>query len=670
MSQENVTPDLARERSKATFDVENLAEFMIGGRDRLKRKRFLQNIAIQDPFFKKQKSWSFCSVEEQYDMGLSKSIYIQKKLQEMGITDMQEAFYYRECAAAHENSPLGLHYAMFLPTINKQATPEQKKKWLPLAENYKMIGTYAQTELGHGTFIRGLETTATYDPKTKEFILDSPTLTSKKYWPGCLGKTSNHCVVMAQLYTQGKSHGPHMFMVQIRSMEDHSVLPGIEVGVIGNKFGYGTNDNGFLSFDKLRIPRENMLMRYSQVHDDGTYVKPQNAKLAYGSMVLIRSSIVSDAARGLAQACVISIRYSAVRRQTEAYPGGEEPQILDYQTQQYRLFPLLASAYSLQLAGKYVFNTYLEVNDQIEKGNLESMPELHALSAGLKAFSTYEASAGIEVCRICCGGHGYSQASGLPKIYVDVVPGCTYEGENTVMMLQTARYLMKCYSRAKQGQKLPGFVQYIGQNLNKKSCMSEEVALGCLVMAYEHRAARLVEAAAMRMQSLIQGGKKQHEAWNGSSVQLFWAAKAHCHLFCVKNFVDAIQAKSLSSKTTTVMKSVCQLYGVHGILENLGEFMQDGFFSGEQVGYLQRKMLALFEDIRPNAVALVDAFDYPDMVLGSCLGRYDGQVYQALYDYAKSAPMNQTEIHSTYYKHLKPLINPETTSDAMQFAKL
>ncbi|XP_076083784.1 peroxisomal acyl-coenzyme A oxidase 1-like isoform X6 [Mytilus galloprovincialis] len=588
----------------------------------------------------------------------------------MGITDMQEAFYYRECVLQHTSTPLDLHFQAFIPTIEKQCTNQQKDRWLQKSQELKIIGAYAQTELGHGTFIRGLETTATYDPKTKEFILDSPTLTSKKYWPGCLGKTSNHCVVMAQLYTQGKSHGPHMFMVQIRSMEDHSVLPGIEVGVIGNKFGYGTNDNGFLSFDKLRIPRENMLMRYSQVHDDGTYVKPQNAKLAYGSMVLIRSSIVSDAARGLAQACVISIRYSAVRRQTEAYPGGEEPQILDYQTQQYRLFPLLASAYSLQLAGKYVFNTYLEVNDQIEKGNLESMPELHALSAGLKAFSTYEASAGIEVCRICCGGHGYSQASGLPKIYVDVVPGCTYEGENTVMMLQTARYLMKCYSRAKQGQKLPGFVQYIGQNLNKKSCMSEEVALGCLVMAYEHRAARLVEAAAMRMQSLIQGGKKQHEAWNGSSVQLFWAAKAHCHLFCVKNFVDAIQAKSLSSKTTTVMKSVCQLYGVHGILENLGEFMQDGFFSGEQVGYLQRKMLALFEDIRPNAVALVDAFDYPDMVLGSCLGRYDGQVYQALYDYAKSAPMNQTEIHSTYYKHLKPLINPETTSDAMQFAKL
>lgn len=41
-----------------------------------------------------------------------------------------------------------------------------------------------QTELGHGTFIRGLETTCTYDPTTEEFVLNSPTLTSYKWWPG------------------------------------------------------------------------------------------------------------------------------------------------------------------------------------------------------------------------------------------------------------------------------------------------------------------------------------------------------------------------------------------------------------------------------------------------------------------------------------------------------
>lgn len=43
---------------------------------------------------------------------------------------------------------------------------------------------FFQTELGHGTFLRGLETTATYDPSTEEFVLNSPTLTSYKWWPG------------------------------------------------------------------------------------------------------------------------------------------------------------------------------------------------------------------------------------------------------------------------------------------------------------------------------------------------------------------------------------------------------------------------------------------------------------------------------------------------------
>jgi len=64
---------------------------------------------------------------------------------------------------------------------------------------------------------------------------------------------------------------------------------------------------------------------------------------------------------------------------------------------------------------------------------------MHATSSGLKALSTDIASAGIEVCRLCCGGHGYSLSSGIPKIYANMTAACTYEGENTVLYLQTAR---------------------------------------------------------------------------------------------------------------------------------------------------------------------------------------------------------------------------------------
>lgn len=76
--------------------------------------------------------------------------------------------------------PAGVHYDMFIPALKNLGTTEQQAEYVPRAINCKIIGAYAQTELGHGTFIRGLETTATYDLSTKEFIVHSPTITAYK----------------------------------------------------------------------------------------------------------------------------------------------------------------------------------------------------------------------------------------------------------------------------------------------------------------------------------------------------------------------------------------------------------------------------------------------------------------------------------------------------------
>lgn len=64
----------------------------------------------------------------------------------------------------------------------------------------------------------------------------------------------------------------------------------------------------------------------------------------------------------------------------------------------------------------------------------------------------------------------------------------------------------------------------------------------------------------------------------------------------------------------------------------------------DQVELIHNSLESLLLDIRSNAVAFVDAFDYPDAILGSCLGRYDGQVYQALYEYSKLSPLNNTDV--------------------------
>lgn len=69
---------------------------------------------------------------------------------------------------------------MFIPALKNLGTHEQQKEWLSRAWDCKIIGAYAQTEMGHGTFIRGLETTATYDPRAKEFVIHSPTISAYK----------------------------------------------------------------------------------------------------------------------------------------------------------------------------------------------------------------------------------------------------------------------------------------------------------------------------------------------------------------------------------------------------------------------------------------------------------------------------------------------------------
>ncbi|XP_072414285.1 peroxisomal acyl-coenzyme A oxidase 1 isoform X5 [Chiloscyllium punctatum] len=551
---------------------------------------------------------------------------------------------------------------MFIPTLENQCTSEQKEKWLHPCYTQQIIGTYAQTELGHGSFIRGLETTATYDPSTQEFVLNSPTVTSIKWWPGGLGKTSNHAIVLAQLYTQGQCKGLHAFIVPIRRMGTHEPLPGVVVGDIGPKFGYDEVDNGYLKLENVRVPRENMLMRYAKVMPDGTYMKPPSDKLTYGTMVFIRSMIVGDSARALSQACTIAIRYSAVRHQSELKPGDPEPQILDYQTQQYKLFPLLVTAYAFRFVGNFMRETYHRITGDMNDGDYSQLPELHALSAGLKAFTSWVASAGIEECRMACGGHGYSRSSGLPDIYVTFSPSCTYEGENTVMMLQTARYLFKSYTQAKSGQKLVGTVSYLNDlcsHIQPQQVASQPMVvdindISSLVEAYQLRAANLVEAAARNYRMELGRRKNKEEAWNSTSIDLVRASGAHCHYVVVKLF-----AAKLSEITDTaihdVLSTLCLMYALYGISKNSGDFLHAGILNDLHISHVHQRVKELLAVIRPNAVALVDAFDYPDAVLASVLGRYDGNVYEHMFEWAKRSPLNKTEVHQSFYKYLKPL---------------
>ena len=139
--------------------------------------------------------------------------------------------------------------------------------------------------------MQGLETTATFDKEKQEFVINSPTITSIKFWPGDMGKFSNHALVFAKLIIEGKSYGVNAFLVQTRCLKTWQPVQGVEMGDVGPKYGYNTKDNGFLLFRNVRIPRENMMCRYAEVSKDGSIELKGDLRALYGIMLETRVRI-------------------------------------------------------------------------------------------------------------------------------------------------------------------------------------------------------------------------------------------------------------------------------------------------------------------------------------------------------------------------------------------
>lgn len=652
----DVNPDLASERLSPSFNVETLTNLLDGGAEETQRRRSVVITIQKDPVFSLENLY-FKTQSERYEGAVRNIFHLKKKVKELGWEDNGREMDYALRTLSGEYS-LNIH-GVFIRSLTALGTDQQIAKWLPLANNYQILGTYAQTELGHGTYLRGLETTATFDPTTQEFIIDTPTITATKWWPGELGKTSTHALVLAQLRSNGKNYGMHPFIVPIRSLKDHSPLPGITVGDIGPKMAFQQVDNGYLMMRNIRIPKENMLSRFSEVLPDGSYVKRGSEKINYFTMIAVRVAMIGgEVVETLMKACTISVRYSAVRRQSEMKPGAQEAKILDYQTQQQKLFPLLATCYSIHFMARQMTAFYNEAFKEIRVENFNSLAELHAIASGLKGFATETCSNGVEVCRKACGGHGYSLFSGLPSLYTRVVASCTYEGENTVLHLQAARFLIKCFGTAQSGKPLPRTTSYLSTPLSSGCQANTHLDFlnpDVYIKAYESRAYRLIAAAAGKLHRLVQSGTEQYVAWNSTSVELVKASIAHIHYLIVKTFASAVSSLSTQPEIKTVLQRLCDLYALHGIFTSAGDFLQHDYLSGKQLDLATTAYLGLLADLRKDAVLLVDAFDFTDQQLISALGTYDGNVYHNLLEWAQRNPDNN-KVSPVFEKYLKPYL--------------
>lgn len=656
-----VNPDLAREREKASFNPVELTFLLYGGRERTERKRYLESLLINDPVFSKDDAY-ILDPKHSYERSCQKGLQILELIKKYNITTKEDIEILDKLAGT--TFPFGLSKTMFIPTIRSQGTEEQKAKWLPLAESFQIIGTYAQTELGHGTHVQGLETTATYDKKCQEFVIHSPSLTACKWWPGNLGKSSNFAVVPARLIVDGNDHGIQMFIVQLRDLQTHQPMQGITIGDIGPKFSVllNGNDNGFLMFDHVRIPLNQMLMGLAKLSPDGTFTRAAHSKLMYGTMSFVRAIIVLSSFWQLSKAVTIAIRYSAVRRQGHLKHGEPEAQVIDYKTQQYKLLPGLALAFALKFCFDHVWSLFQESQNKIAAGDLSMLPELHAITSGLKAFSTSNSLRHAENCRLACGGHGYLLCSGLPELYTGINASCTFEGDNDVLYLQVARYLVKIVSKVQEGEELPSLLSFFSRTPRQCSVMNGKGFLDPNLQRkiYQDRTSSEVKTVAERLQNKIIAGMDPTDAWNELSVDLVRCAKGYSNCVLVLFVLESMDKLSgICRNLHGVLKSLADLFVLCGLMETSGSFIEAGVLSTQQVQFIRQEVYTLMEKLRPEAVTLVDAFDYSDYDLNSALGRYDGNVYEDLFKRAQASPLNEHQVPAAYYKFLRPLMNSQ-----------
>jgi acyl-CoA oxidase len=531
----------------------------------------------------------------------------------------------------------GVQWGLFGGAVENLGT-ERHAEYVKDTITLELLGCFAMTETGHGSDVQALETTATYDAETEEFVINSATPTARKDYIGGAAETATIAAVFAQLITtedgEQVNHGVHCVLVPLRD-EDGNDLPGVTTSDCHYKGGLPGVDNGRIMFDHVRVPRVNLLNKFGDVAADGTYSSPiDNPNRRFFTMIgtLIRGRVTVGGSAGNAARVGLDIatRYALQRRQFEAPDDDGEVLIMDYLVHQRRLFPLIARSYALQFAqNELVSKTHdLQTSDVVDA---EEQRELEARAAGLKAANTWHASRAIQEAREACGGAGYMAENRLIALRADTDVFTTFEGDNHVLTQLVAKELLTAYADDIKSMSPVGWVRFaantVSERVMKRTAAEqimqrivdarqdseEEGSLfnrGTQVNMFEEREEYLVSSVARR----LQGKSKEMSAFDAfNSVQdhVLHAAQAHIDRIVLEAFVAGIEACP-DAKAREILDLVCDLYALTVIEEDKAWYVEHRHLSTERAKAVTRGINDRCRLLRPHARTLVDGFGIPE----------------------------------------------------------
>ncbi|MFJ4657397.1 acyl-CoA dehydrogenase [Nocardia sp. NPDC088792] len=530
----------------------------------------------------------------------------------------------------------GVQWGLFGGAVENLGT-ERHKTYIQELIPLDLLGCFAMTETGHGSDVANLETTATYDPATQEFVVHSPTPGARKDYIGGAAEHARMAAVFAQLITGGESQGVHCFLVPIRDAAGAD-LPGVTTSDCGLKGGLPGVDNGRILFDQVRIPRENLLNRYADVEPDGTYsseiANPSRRFFTtLGTLVRGRVSVGGAASAGARVALSIAVRYAEKRRQFADPDTGEETVLMDYRSHQRRLLPLVARSYALSFAqNDLVLRMHLVQTGQDVDPNAQRALEKRA--AGLKVAQTRHATRAIQECREACGGAGYLTENRLVTLKADTDVFTTFEGDNLVLTQLVAKELLTAYSDEVRDLDALGWVRFAAtmardvvrersgvrqmiQRLRDRGDESVDEAdlsrRSVQLQLFADREDYLVRTAAHRLRARAEE-TGPFEAFNNAQDHILTAGTAHIERLVLEAFIDGI-ADIEDPDARALAETVCDLFVYTTIEENQAWFIMHRFMSVERAKNVRRGVNELVDRLRPDALTLIEGLGVPERML-------------------------------------------------------
>lgn len=542
----------------------------------------------------------------------------------------------------------GVQWGLFGGAVENLGT-ERHRDVVRRLLSLNLLGCFAMTESGHGSDVARLETTATYDPATAEFVVHSPTESARKDYIGGAAEHARMAAVFAQLIIAGESRGVHCFLVPIRD-EQGSDLPGVTTSDCGLKGGLPGVDNGRIRFDHVRIPRENLLNRYADVTPDGAYSSEiENPSRRFfttlGTLVRGRVSVGGAAAAGARVALSIALRYADKRRQFADTETGEEVVLLDYRSHQRRLLPHVARAFALAFAQNdlvrrmHVIQTGQDLDPHAQRA-------LEKRAAGLKVAQTRHATRAIQECREACGGAGYLTENRLVTLKADTDVFTTFEGDNVVLTQLVAKELLTAYSDEVRDLDALGWVRFAATMA--RDVVRESSGVRQLIQRLRDRADDgiddgdlsrrsvqlqlfadredyLVRTAAHRLRARAQE-TGPFEAFNNAQDHILIAGEAHIERLVLEVFIEGIAGID-DPAARELADTVCDLYVYSTIEQNQAWYIMHRFMSVDRAKTVRRGVNELVDRLRPQAATLVEALGVPETMLHAAMLN-DASVHQ------------------------------------------